>query len=153
MLLYLCGIAMIVMGGLLSLKMPDATKAKTVSAFTGIGSIFAVYPCVKVLAGSEPLFFTFSLSKAFGDVRLMIDMLSAFFVIVISVVSFLGSLYAIGYIRPYCDKNKALGGAFSVFQPADCVNAFNRNVSSRACFSDCMGNHVAFLIFSADIRA
>jgi len=115
MILYLCGIAMIVMGGLLSLIMPDAVKAKTVSAFMGIGSILAVYPCVRVLAGTDPLFFTISMSKTFGDVRLMIDMLSAFFVIVISVVSFLGSLYAIGYIRPYCDKNKALGAHFLFF--------------------------------------
>ncbi len=112
MILYLCGIAVIVIGGILSLIMPDTMKAKIVSAFTGIGSILAVYPCIKVLSGAEPLFFTVSFSRTFGDVRLMIDMLSAFFVIVISVVSFLGTLYAIGYIQPYYNKNKDLSSHF-----------------------------------------
>ncbi|HSA06564.1 MAG TPA: proton-conducting transporter membrane subunit [Candidatus Gastranaerophilales bacterium] len=40
-----------------------------------------------------------------GNVNLVIDQLSAFFVVIISIISFIGVLYSIGYIKPYLNKN------------------------------------------------
>ncbi len=112
MLFYIFGIAMIVAGGVFALVVSDTSKAKIVSAFTGIGSFFAVYPAIKVLLNREPLIFHIRLSAPFGDISLILDMLSAFFVIVIAIMSFLGILYAVGYMLPYCNKGKALSSHF-----------------------------------------
>ncbi len=113
--LYLYGIAAILLGGVLALFAAETAKAKTLSLFTGIGSILVIYPAIAVLSGTEAPEFLLRMSQPFGSVRLMMDRLSAFFVIVIAVMSFLGTLYAVGYMQPYCNKGKDLSSHFLFF--------------------------------------
>ncbi|OGI03153.1 MAG: hypothetical protein A2Y25_08335 [Candidatus Melainabacteria bacterium GWF2_37_15] len=43
-----------------------------------------------------------------GNINLVIDPLSAFFILIISIMSVLGIVYSIGYIKPYLNKNKSI---------------------------------------------
>ena len=115
MTLYLSGIGVIFLGGLLALCAAETAKAKILSLFTGIGSILVICPAIAVLSGSAAPEFLLQLSEPFGKIRLMMDRLSAFFVIVIAVMSFLGTLYAVGYMRIYCNKGKDLSSHFLFF--------------------------------------
>ncbi len=115
MALYLYGIAAILLGGVLALFVPETAKAKALSLFTGLGCVLVLCPAIAVLSGSDSLEFILQLSEPFGNVRLMMDRLSAFFVIVTAFMSFLGTLYAVGYIQHYCGKGKDLGFHFFFF--------------------------------------
>lgn len=115
MFFYLCGIGIILAGGLLAVMAAETAKAKILSLFTGIGCILTVCPAIAVLAGAQSPVFILRMSEPFGDVRVMMDRLSSFFVIVIAVMSFLGTLYAVGYMRAYCNKGKELGSHFLFF--------------------------------------
>ena len=61
-------------------------------------------PAVAVLIKGIPLIKTVELSPITGNVDFIIDPLTAFFLIVISIMSFLGVLYANGYMKPYLNK-------------------------------------------------
>ncbi|MEZ4525597.1 MAG: proton-conducting transporter membrane subunit [Desulfobacterales bacterium] len=115
MTVYLCGIGAIVLGGVLAVFAGETAKAKILSLCTGIGSILVIYPAIAVLAGSEAPEFLMQMSEPFGTVRLMMDRLSAFFAIVIAFMSFLGTLYAVGYMQHYCNRGKDLGSHFLFF--------------------------------------
>ena len=110
--LFIAGIAIILAGGVVSLVFPERMKSWIVSMFTGCGAVFIIYVSVNALCAAEPLSAGYVLSYPVGTVRLVIDKLSAFFALVISVMSFLGTVYAIGYMRPYCGKKCATTSHF-----------------------------------------
>ena len=61
-------------------------------------------PALAVLYTGMPIGKTVYMSPLLTGVDFVIDPLSAFFVIVISLMSFLGTLYANGYMKPYLNK-------------------------------------------------
>lgn len=118
--------------GFIAGKFSDKFKTIALAVFTAIASGFALVPAVKVLFGAENLVQTFNFNSLFGAVNFVIDPLSAFFVAVISVMSFVTAVYAIGYLRPYVEKGKNIN-AHLVFLPmlfasmqavVTCQNAF-----------------------------
>ena len=66
----------------------------------------------RVLFAQEPLSASYLLSYPAGTVTLVVDKLSAFFALIISVMSFIGTVYAIGYMRPYCGKRNTTTSHF-----------------------------------------
>jgi hydrogenase-4 component B len=106
------GLFLIFVGGLLSITLPEKFKAGFVSLFSGLGMIFVLIPSLNILLKNNVISGNVYLPEPIGKVCLVIDPLSAFFIMVISVMSFIGTLYAIGYTRPYLNKNKVISSHF-----------------------------------------
>ena len=99
--IYFLALGMLLAGALLSVIVKDSWKFKVCSIFTLISSIVLFLPAAAVLLTGGTLAQTVYMSPIIGDVEFAIDPLSAFFVMVISGMSFLGTLYANGYMKPY----------------------------------------------------
>ncbi len=106
------GLFLFFIGGFFSIFLPERIKATAVSFFSAAGMIFVLIPSLNILFKngiiSKSIYFPYPL----GKINFVIDPLSAFFILVISVMSFLGTLYAIGYIKPYLNKNKLISSHF-----------------------------------------
>ena len=101
---YFIGLIVLLLGGFISLLASENLKFKIVSLFTGIGAVLCSIPAIKVITSGETLTQTFACSTPFGLVNVVIDPLSAFFVLVISCMSFLATIYANGYMKHYLNK-------------------------------------------------
>jgi hydrogenase-4 component B len=110
--LFNSGVCIIFAGGIVSIPLPERIKSWTVALFTGCGAAVITCVSVAVLISREPLTARYMLSYPAGMVTLTIDGLSAFFAALISVMSFLGTVYAIGYMRPYCGRGKTTTSHF-----------------------------------------
>ena len=101
---YFTGLVILLLGGLLSLFCSEKLKFKVVSIFAGISAVLCSVPAIRVITSGETLTQTFALSMPFGLTNVVIDPLSAFFIIVISCMSFLATIYANGYMKHYFNK-------------------------------------------------
>ncbi len=63
--------------------------------------------CVKAFAGPQPLVIEYS-SQYIQTPKLVIDSLTAFFMLIINFTSLTGILYAKGYLQPYLAKKKSI---------------------------------------------
>lgn len=84
-----------------------------ISYFIGIiailaSGIYALVPALKVLFSGETISKTFDFNPLFGSVNFVIDPLSAFFIVVIALMSIASVIYAKGYLKPYIEKGKNL---------------------------------------------
>lgn len=93
-----------ILGGLLSLFFNEKSKFKVVSFFSFVSMILCLIPSVKVLLTGETLAQNINFQNMFGGVNFVLDPLSAFFAVVISVMGFMASVYANGYMKPYIGK-------------------------------------------------
>ncbi len=109
---YLLSIAVVLSGGVFSLLLPGRYKGYCVSLFTGISAVIVLRVSFQVIMYNEPLIARFILQYPFGGVDMVIDSLSAFFISVISTVSFIGSLYAAGYMAPYYGSDRTVTSHF-----------------------------------------
>ncbi len=92
-------------GGALSLFCDEKFKLKVVSLFTFVSMILCLITTFNVFTSGENLVSELSfLNGIFGTVKFVIDPLSAFFISVISVMSFMATVYANGYMKPYFEK-------------------------------------------------
>ena len=101
-------VLILVCGAFISLFVKEDAKMKVCSIFAFLANATAIFPAVFVLYKGQALSSTIELSKVIGNATLTLDTLSALFVIVIAFVSFLGIIYANGYIKPYLNKNKQI---------------------------------------------
>ncbi|HQL80976.1 MAG TPA: hypothetical protein PK307_02145, partial [Spirochaetota bacterium] len=99
--LFITGIGIILAGGIISTPFPKRLKSWIVALFTGCGAALVAYISIIVLFAQDPLSSSYILSYPVGTVTLVVDKLSAFFALIIAVMSFIGTVYAIGYMRPY----------------------------------------------------
>ena len=104
MKIFFLSLGMLLLGALLSTVVREHLKFKVCSIFSFLSAVAMLLPAAAVLLTGMPLGQTIYMSPVLGDVSFVIDPLSAFFVIVISIMSFLGTLYANGYMKPYLDK-------------------------------------------------
>ena len=102
--IYFLALGMLFAGGLLSVIVKEDWKFKLCSIFSLLASVLLLLPAGAVLLTGGTLAQTVYMSPILGDVEFMIDPLSAFFVLVISIMSFLGTVYANGYMKPYLNK-------------------------------------------------
>jgi len=102
---YFIGLAALLLGGLLSCVCSEQLKLKIISVFSGISCIACSLPALNVLFTGETLSTSFDANCIFGTINIVIDPLSAFFIVVISFMSFMASIYANGYMKHYLNKN------------------------------------------------
>ncbi len=83
------------------------SKIKSVTAFflVLLLAIASSVPAISVLAGS-PLEKIFYGGIIFGNIPLRIDFLSAWFILIVNFTFVTGSLYGIGYMKPYADQKE-----------------------------------------------
>lgn len=102
--IYFLSLCLLLVGAMLSVVAKEQWKFKICSIFSGISSLMMLIPSVFVLLTGQPLNKTVYISPIIGDVSFVIDPLSAFFVLMISIMSFIGTIYANGYMKPYLNK-------------------------------------------------
>ena len=102
--IYFLSLGMLLLGALLSIVVKEQWKFKVCSIFSFLSAGLMFIPALAVLLTGVPIGRTIYMSPLLTGVDFVIDPLSAFFVIVISLMSFLGTLYANGYMKPYLNK-------------------------------------------------
>ena len=101
---YFLSIVLLFIGGIISIFVRKEHKLKICSLFTGLSTALLMKPVFASLINAELLKSNIYLSEMYGSVNFIIDPLSAFFILVISVMSFLGTIYANGYMKIYYNK-------------------------------------------------
>ena len=102
---YFLSIGMLLLGAIISLITAERFKIKICSLFAAISSIFALIPSIAVLKTGEAISSSINSSLICGQVDFVIDSLSAFFILIISIMSLLGLIYANGYLSSYFNKS------------------------------------------------
>lgn len=97
--LFFAGILILFLGGFFSLFYRENLKLKVVSIFSCLASAIIL---LSVNCSIPQTFFFLP----FGETTFALDGLSKFFVIVISLVTALASIYANGYMQPYLNNGK-----------------------------------------------
>ncbi len=103
--LFFLSLLILILGGVVSIFSKENHKMKLCSVFTGLASLLLLKQALFPIYSGETLSATFYFSQIFGKINFVIDPLSAFFILVISIMSFIGTIYANGYIKPYLNKN------------------------------------------------
>ncbi|MBE7706130.1 MAG: hypothetical protein E7Z91_02655 [Cyanobacteria bacterium SIG30] len=103
---YLLGILILFLSGFISLIFKNEYRTKILSFFCVVSSIFCSIPAIKVLFEKNPITTEFYFNPLFGNVILNIDNLSAFFILLISLISLPSIIYSNGYLKPYIEKGK-----------------------------------------------
>lgn len=106
--IFFIGIAVLMLSGIISNFFKDKFKLPILTLFAGIASIFCIFPCVEVFKNLNQIRQTFEFNKVFGPVAFGIDPLSAFFIVVISIMTFLSVIYSNGYLKPYIEEGKSI---------------------------------------------
>lgn len=101
---YFVGIITLLLSGFIAGIFNKKFKTFMLSLITFVGSIFTLIPAVKVLVSGETLVKTFDFNNLFGSVNFVIDPLSAFFILVISIMCFISVVYSNGYLKPYLES-------------------------------------------------
>lgn len=109
-LIYSCLI--LITTSITSLFISPSRKGQFVSLGVLISSVLILPSVFKVLLSGGAQSIVVSFEKPIGAVRLMMDPLSAFFVLPITIGGFLATLYSIGYIHPYIEQKKSVSVYF-----------------------------------------
>ncbi len=102
--IYFLSLGIIFLGALLSTMVSEKWKIKVCTIASLLSMCMTLVPALFVLFTGNEIGLTMYMSPVVGYVDFSIDTLSAFFLVVISVMSFLGVLYANGYMKPYLGK-------------------------------------------------
>lgn len=102
-------VLILVFGAFLILFVKEELKLKVCTILTFLSSATALFPAGFVLYKGGVLDISIPLSSIFGKAICSMDSLSAVFVLIIAIMSFLGVIYTNGYIKPYLNKRKNIG--------------------------------------------
>lgn len=104
MLFLFISIILFIFSGLVQILSKEKLKATIFTFFSGIATISGLIPTITVLFSNEKLFEAVKFNGLIGNVNFVLDPLSAFFVLIILVISFLAIIYSRKYLGPY-NKN------------------------------------------------
>lgn len=94
----------LLVGGILSMLTKNEHKMKLCITSSAVSTALGLYPIWLVLYKGLFLQGHFKGSELFGLVNMVLDPLSAFFYLIISIMSLFGLIYANGYLKPYIKK-------------------------------------------------
>lgn len=103
---YFLGIMIILLSGLTGRFVPQKHKIPLLSFLIAVGAIFTLIPAASVLITGNTLSQSLFFNPIFGQVNFVIDALSAFFIVVISVMSLASVIYSKGYLKQYVENGK-----------------------------------------------
>ena len=99
--IYFLSLGLLLLGALLSIVVSEKWKIKVCTISSLLSTGLMLLPALAVLFTGMDVGQLVYMSPVVGYVDFRIDLLSAFFLVVISVMSFLGVFYANGYMKPY----------------------------------------------------
>ena len=102
---FLLAIGILLAGALFVFITKEEYKLKICTIFSFLGLATVLFPSLWCLYFGNSVSYTTKKLLLFGEITFMIDQLSAIFILVISIMSFLGVIYANGYLKPYLKKN------------------------------------------------
>lgn len=102
------GIILLSLSGIVAVCFKNEFKIIVLSILCAVASILTLIPAFKVLIGADSLVKSFFLNNIFGQINFVIDPLSAFFIVVISVMSLVSIIYSKAYLQPYLEKGKCI---------------------------------------------
>ena len=129
---FFIGILFFILSGFIASLFNKKSKITVLSILCFAGSLFCISPVLNILFGGENLVAQYNFNPVFGPINFVIDPLSAFFIVVICLMSLMGVIYSKGYLKPYLDKVKNINSHL-IFLPlliasmllvASCQNAF-----------------------------
>jgi len=112
MKLFLIGVVLLPVGAFLTIFTSSKSKGYIFSIATFIAQFFLLIPTIRVLTGIESLTLLFRLSDPIGTVRLVLDPLAAFFVLIISSGGLLVAIFSIGYMKMYENSRYSLSSYY-----------------------------------------
>ena len=101
---YFIGVIILLLSGFIAGSFSKKFKTIVLSILTAIGSVLCLIPASSVLLGKDSLGKAFYFNDLFGIVNFIIDPLSAFFIVVICVMSLVSVIYSNGYLKPYLES-------------------------------------------------
>lgn len=106
MTIFFFGVLLLFLSGIFSTFFAKDLKIVFTSILSTFGAILCSVPAIKVLINNEAISSTLNFSHIFGEINFTIDALSAFFVIVISIMSLMSIFYSKGYLKNYIEQGK-----------------------------------------------
>lgn len=106
MTIFFFGVLLLFLSGIFATFFAKDLKIIFTSFFSIIGAILCSVPAIKVFVNNEVASSTMNFSHIFGEVNFSIDTLSAFFVLVIAIMSLMSVVYSKGYLKNYIEKGK-----------------------------------------------
>lgn len=97
-------IGFLIFGAIVSLFIKEEHKLKICSVFSFVSIILSAPVSINVLLTKKSYELLIPTKSLLGQISVVLDPLSAIFVLMISIMSFLGILYANGYLKPYVNK-------------------------------------------------
>lgn len=110
--IFLTGVLLIFTGGIISLFVKEKIKAIVVSFFVFCGAIFTLIPSFTVIIKQKVISEIYTFNFPVGELKIVIDPLAAFFIILISIMSFVSAVYSIGYLKPYLKTKRTISSHF-----------------------------------------
>lgn len=118
MLFLFISIILFIFSGLVQILFKENFKAIIFTFFSTIATILGLIPTITVLFNNEKLIETLNFNGLIGNINFVLDSLSAFFVLIILVISFLAIIYSRKYLEPYKKNSSAHYFFLSIFIPA-----------------------------------
>ena len=82
--LFFSSLLLLLLGGIIAIFVKENAKMKVCSFFAGLSLLFVLKPCFLSIFNNDILTYQMTLSDIFGPISIVIDPLSAFFVLVIN---------------------------------------------------------------------
>lgn len=108
-------IVILVVAGILQFLVSNEVKKRLIMFFNSFASILLLIPVINTLLNGGIIKSNFQLNPIVGNLAFTLDSLSAFFLFVIGFVSFLGTFYSFGYLKPYIEKGKSISSHLFLF--------------------------------------
>ncbi len=118
MIIFFTSIILFVFSGLAQILFKEKYKAIIFTLFSGLATVLGLIPTTIALFQNKTFFNTVNFNGLIGNVDFVLDPLSAFFVLVILVISFLAIIYSRKYLEPYNKKLSAHYFFLGLFIPA-----------------------------------
>lgn len=126
------GTFILIISGFISAIFTPRYKIPILTILTGLASILTAKPALQCIWAEKTLKTSFNFNELFGTVNFVIDPLSAFFIVIISIMGFISVIYADGYLKPYIEKGKSINSHIiflplliaSMLAVVSCQNAF-----------------------------
>ena len=114
--IFFIGIITLFLSGFVSMLFNKKFKTAILACLVSVSAVLTLIPAVKVLISGQNLMQSFNFNQIFGSVQFVIDPLSAFFIILISIMSLASVIYSNGYLNPYIEQGKNINSHL-VFLP------------------------------------
>jgi len=118
MLYLFISIIIFIFSGLAQILFQEKSKAIIFTFFSGIATILGLIPTTIALFQGEALSKVINFGGLIGNVRFVLDSMSAFFTLIILVIGFLAIVYSRKYLEPYKKDVSAHYFFLGIFIPA-----------------------------------